>query len=100
MIAGTNAEGASWLQKQIRIARSLNSRPFGVGFITVFPNTEELAGLALAEGVAAITHSFADPTRFIAPAHAVGVKVFIQVHPRRDAIEDPKLFPAAVAEPA
>jgi len=86
MIGGTNADGASWLREQIRIARSLTSRPFGVGFISSFPDTEELARVALEAGVAAINHSFADPTPFIAPSHAAGVKVFIQVQTLRQAI--------------
>ena len=77
MIGGTNADGALWLREQIRITRSLTSRPFGVGFISSFPDTEELAGVALDEGVAAINHSFTDPTPFISPAHAAGVKVFV-----------------------
>jgi nitronate monooxygenase len=86
MIGGTNSEGAAWLREQIRIARSLTSRPFGVGFISSFPDTEELANVALAEGVAAINHSFTDPTPFIAPARAAGVKVFVQVQTLKQAI--------------
>ena len=86
MIGGTNPAGASWLQEQIRIARSLTSRPFGVGFISSFPDTEELARVALDEGVAAINHSFADPTPFVAPTHAAGVKVFAQVQTLKQAV--------------
>ena len=86
MIGGTNPDGASWVREQIRIARSLTARPFGVGFISSFPDTEELARVALDEGVAAINHSFADPTPFVAPAHAVGVKVFVQVQTLKQAI--------------
>ena len=86
MIGGTNPDGASWLQEQIRIARSLTARPFGVGFISSFPDTEELARVALEAGVAAINHSFADPTPFVAPAHAAGVKVFVQVQTLKQAM--------------
>jgi nitronate monooxygenase len=86
MIGGTNPDGASWVREQIRIARSLTARPFGVGFISSFPDTEELARVALDEGVAAINHSFADPTPFVAPAHAAGVKVFAQVQTLKQAI--------------
>jgi nitronate monooxygenase len=85
MIGGTNPGGASWLREQIRIARSLTARPFGVGFISSFPDTVELAQVALEEGVAAINHSFADPTPFIAPAHAAGVKIFVQVQTLKQA---------------
>jgi nitronate monooxygenase len=86
MIGGTNPGGASWLREQIRIARSLTARPFGVGFISSFPDTEELARVALDEGVAAINHSFVDPTPFVAPAHAAGVRVFAQVQTLERAI--------------
>ncbi len=86
MIGGTNPDGASWLRKQIRLARSLTARPFGVGFISSFPDTAELTRVALEEGVAAINHSFADPTPFVAPAHAAGVKVFVQVQTLKQAI--------------
>jgi nitronate monooxygenase len=79
MIGGTNAGGASWLREQIRIARSLTARAFGVGFISAFPDTDELAQVALEEGVAAINHSFADPTPFVAATHATGAKLFVQV---------------------
>jgi nitronate monooxygenase len=86
MIGGTNPAGASWLREQIRIARSLTARPFGVGFISSFPDTEELARAALEEGVPAINHSFVDPTPFVAPTHAAGAKVFVQVQTLKQAI--------------
>ena len=86
MIGGTSSGGAAWLREQIHVARSLTSRPFGVGFISSFPDTAELARVALDEGVAAINHSFADPTPYVAPAHAAGVKVFVQVQTLNQAI--------------
>jgi nitronate monooxygenase len=86
MIGGTNPNGASWLREQIRIARSLTMRPFGVGFISSFPDTAELARVAIEEGVAAINHSFADPTPFVASTHAAGAKIFAQVQTLKQAI--------------
>ena len=86
MIGGTNPEGASWLREQIRIARSLTSRPFGVGFISAFPDTAELARVALEEGVAAINHSFTDPTPFVESTHEAGARVFAQVQTLAQAI--------------
>lgn len=79
MIGGTNGDGAPWLREQIRIARSLTDHPFGVGFISSFPDTAELAAVALEEGVAAINHSFADPAPFVESTHAAGAKLFVQV---------------------
>jgi nitronate monooxygenase len=86
MIGGTNPGGGAWLREQIRIVRSRTARPFGVGFITSFPDTAELVEVALSEGVAAINHSFADPTPYVAAAHAAGVKVFTQVQTLAQAI--------------
>jgi NAD(P)H-dependent flavin oxidoreductase YrpB (nitropropane dioxygenase family) len=38
MIGGSTAD-AAWLREQIAEARSRTSRPFGVGFVSSFPNT-------------------------------------------------------------
>ena len=68
-----------WLREQIHAARELTTRPFGVGFITAFPNIAELVRVALEEKVSAVSHSFMDATPYIADAHAAGVKVLAQV---------------------
>lgn len=86
MIGGTSAGGAPWLREQIAAARALTRRPVGVGFISAFPDTPELVAVALQEGVAAINHSFADPTPYVAAAHAAGVRVFAQVQTLADAV--------------
>lgn len=87
MIGGTSSGGAAWLREQIAIARAQTNQPFGVGFISSFPETADLVAVALEEGVAAINHSFADPTPFVAPAHEAGVKVFAQVQSLAGAIQ-------------
>lgn len=79
MIGGTSDGGPAWLRTQIRAVRARTERPFGVGFISSFPGLEELVQVALDERVAAINHSFADPTPYVAAAHARGVRVFAQV---------------------
>src|SRR5579859_4632261 len=79
MIGGTSGGGPDWLRAQIRAVRSRTDCPFGVGFISSFPGIDDLVQVALDEQVAAINHSFADPTPYVAPAHARGVRVFAQV---------------------
>ena len=79
LIGGTTPGGGDWLREQIRIVRERTDRPFGVGFISSFPGLGELVAVALSEKVAAISHSFADPTPYIPAAHAAGVKVLVQV---------------------
>lgn len=86
MIGGTSGSGPDWLREQIRATRARTSRPFGVGFISSFPDIDDLIQVALDERVAAINHSFADPTPYVAAAHARGIKLFAQVQSVAQAI--------------
>ncbi len=79
MIGGTTSRGPDWLRTQIDTARAKTARPFGVGFISSFPNIDDLVEVALDARVAAINHSFADPTPYVAAAKARGVLIFAQV---------------------
>lgn len=79
LIGGTTIGGVDWLVEQIRHARELTSRPFGVGFISHRPNTAELMQAALDEGVRIVAHSFADPAPFVEAAHGAGALVLCQV---------------------
>lgn len=78
LIGGTG-DGADWLRGQIRAVRERTDRPFGVGFISSFPGLDELVQVAVEERVAAIAHSFADPTTYVAASHDAGIKVLAQV---------------------
>ena len=82
--AGLNPD-PSWVKEQIQTARELTSRPFGVGFISSAPGLENAMKVALDEKVAAVSHSFVDPTSFIREAQAAGVKVLAQVQTIADA---------------
>jgi nitronate monooxygenase len=79
LIGGTTLEGAPWLVDQIRRARALTDRPFGVGFISHVPGADELMAVALDEGVRIVAHSFADPAPFVPAAHQAGAEVLCQV---------------------
>ena len=76
---GGSSGDAAWLRAAIRRTRELTARPFGVGFITSAPSVAELFEVAIEERVAAVSHSFADPTPYVEAAHAAGVKVLAQV---------------------
>src|SRR5437016_2384620 len=65
ILGGSNGDGA-WLREQIRLVREGTDKPFGVGFISSAPGLSELTAVAIAERVPVITHSFADPTPFVA----------------------------------
>jgi nitronate monooxygenase len=79
LIGGTTIGGTDWLVAQIRTARTLTDRPFGVGLISHLPNAAELMAVALREGVRIVAHSFADPSPFVAPAHEAGALLVCQV---------------------
>ena len=79
MIGASLSGGPDWLREQIRLVRERTDRPFGVGFISSSPDRDELVAVAIAERVHAISHSFVDPTPYVAPAHAAGIKVLAQV---------------------
>ena len=79
MIGGSTGNDPGWLRDQIRLVRECTDRPFGVGFISSRPGQESLYQVALEEQVAAICHSFADPTPYVPAAHEAGVKVVAQV---------------------
>ena len=78
-LIGGSGGGPEWLRAEIRAVRAHTDRPFGVGFISSFPGLDDLVQVALEERVAAIGHSFADPSPYVADAHAAGIKVFAQV---------------------
>ncbi len=78
-LIGGSASDADWLHAQIRAVRERTDRPFGVGFISSFPGMEALLQVALEERVAAVAHSFTDPTPYVTAARAAGVRVLAQV---------------------
>jgi nitronate monooxygenase len=79
LIGAMTAGGTDWLREQIHIVREKTNKPFGVGFISSFPGLDALVQVALEQRVTAVSHSFADPTPYVAPAHMAGVKVIAQV---------------------
>jgi nitronate monooxygenase len=79
LIGAMTTGGTDWLREQIHRVRERTKKPFGVGFISSFPGLDELVQVALEERVTAVSHSFADPTPYVVPAHMAGVKVIAQV---------------------
>src|SRR6266508_2265996 len=79
LLGGMTTGGTDWLREQIGRVRERTKKPFGVGFISSFPGLDELVQVALEERVTAVSHSFADPTPYVVPAHTAGVKMIAQV---------------------
>jgi nitronate monooxygenase len=78
-IGGTMGNNPEWLREQIRSVRNRTQKPFGVGFISSFPGLDRLVQVAIDERVPVVSHSFADPTPYVSAAHAVGIKVMVQI---------------------
>ena len=97
LLGGTSLGGPEWLREQIRAVREQTDRPFGVGFISSAPGTADLMAVALEERVAAVSHSFADPTPWIEPAHRAGVKVLVQVQTVAQAVTAARAGADAIA---
>jgi nitronate monooxygenase len=75
-----------WVREQVARTRELTDRPFGVNVIIddrgdpdLIPGIEERCQTVADEGVALLILFAGDPTPFVEPAHAAGVKVAIQV---------------------
>ena len=85
MIGSGLDQDPSWLKEQIQAVREKTDLPFGVGFISSAPRLEKVMEAALEAKVAAVSHSFVDPTPFIRAAKDSGVKVFAQVQNMADA---------------
>ncbi len=79
MIGSRGQPDPEWLREQIYTTRELTDLPFGVGFISSAPGMERAVEVAIEEKVAAISHSFADVTPYVAAAQAAGIKVLAQV---------------------
>src|SRR6516225_1698906 len=65
-------------RREIRRVRALTDRPFGVNLILHFP-VEDHVAVCLKERVPVLSFFWGDPTPYVEPAHAAGVKVFHQV---------------------
>src|SRR5262245_30287555 len=86
--AVSNAGGLGILQAQfhtpllfreeIHRIRALTDKPFGVNLLLHFP-VEDQVTVCLEERVPVLSLFWGDPTPYVEPAHAAGVKVFHQV---------------------
>jgi enoyl-[acyl-carrier protein] reductase II len=74
IIAGGNAP-AEVIREEIRKARSLTSKPFGVNIMLMSPNAEELAQVVIEEKVAFVTTGAGNPGKFMEQWKAAGIKV-------------------------
>ena len=74
IIGAGNAPG-DYVREQIRLARSLTSRPIGVNVMLMSPYAEEVAQAAAEERVAVVTTGAGNPAKFMPLWQEAGIKV-------------------------
>ena len=74
IIAAGNAPG-SYVQEQIRIARSLTSKPIGVNIMLMSPFADEVADVVVEEKVEVVTTGAGNPSKYLKEWSAAGIKV-------------------------
>lgn len=74
LISAMNA-GGDWLRGQIREAKSLTSRPFGVNIMLQSPHVDEVAEVVIEEGVKIVTTGAGNPAKYMPAWKEAGIVV-------------------------
>ena len=74
-IIGAASAPAEIVREQIRKAKDLTDKPFGVNVMLMNPNAEEVARVVIEEGVKVVTTGAGNPAKFMEAWKAAGVKV-------------------------
>lgn len=75
-IIGTGQAPPDWVSRQVRQARELTDKPFGVNVMLLSPHVEEIMQIIIEEKVAVVTTGAGNPGKYIPALHAAGCKVF------------------------
>jgi enoyl-[acyl-carrier protein] reductase II len=63
------------LREEIRTAKALTDRPFGVNLMLLTPHIDDIVAMVLEEGVPAVTTGAGNPAKYIDDLHDRGIKV-------------------------
>ena len=74
-IIGAGSAPASWVREQIRIAKALTDKPFGVNIMLMSPFEDEIAQVVAEEQVAVVTTGAGNPGKYMELWTAAGIKV-------------------------
>ena len=74
IISAMNAN-AEYLREQIKIARELTDKPFGVNIMLMNPEADKIAKVILEEDIKVVTTGAGSPEKYMADWKAAGVKV-------------------------
>lgn len=74
IIAG-GAAPVEYVREQIHRARAITSKPIGMNIMLLSPNTDDLAQLAIDEGIEVLTTGAGNPGKYMEKWKAAGIKV-------------------------
>lgn len=71
----TGAAPTDWVREEIRKAKELTDKPFGVNIMLMSPNAHEIAELVCSEGVKVVTTGAGSPGKYMEMWKSHGIKV-------------------------
>lgn len=74
-LIGTASAPAEWVREQIREAKKLTDKPFGINIMMISPYADEVAKVAVEEGVAVVTTGAGSPEKYVKMWKEAGIKV-------------------------
>lgn len=74
-IIATGGRSAEWVREEIRKAKALTDKPFGINLMLMAPNIEDIKKVVCEEKVAFVTTGAGSPMPHIAELQAAGIKV-------------------------
>lgn len=74
-LIGTASAPAQWVREQIRKTRELTDKPFGINIMLMSPYADEVAEVAVEEGVRVVTTGAGNPEKYMEMWKKAGIKV-------------------------
>jgi enoyl-[acyl-carrier protein] reductase II len=74
-IIGSGQAPPQWLREQVKKAKELTDKPFGVNVMLLSPHVEEVVQLLAEEKVSVVTTGAGNPGKYLGLLHGAGIKV-------------------------
>ncbi len=74
-IIGSGHHNADWVREQVKIAKELTSKPFGVNVMMISPHLEQVMEVIIEEKVPVISLGAGNPGKYITRLKEIGTKV-------------------------
>lgn len=74
-VIATGGREADWVREEIRAAKNLTDKPFGVNLMLMAKSIDEIVAVIKEEKPAFVTLGAGNPVPYIEPMHEAGIKV-------------------------